>query len=199
MYILNGASGKHTAQFNPGVPLPYEQWAVGGSSMHIDLVIDADGHCNEPWEDLTPWMPKEYHHPTPTGTASSPSRCAWWRPSLACPTSRSAASSAATPWHGSASLLPNSLRLRSTSSARRWQCSGDKMPQTLPRAAVHCHRAPCWTAHPLFGALPTPTLKPHACVCRCRFWHTICSAYGKACCQWPRAYCKQDACDNDAR
>ncbi len=22
--------------------------------MHIDLVIDADGHCNEPWEDLTP-------------------------------------------------------------------------------------------------------------------------------------------------
>jgi len=29
--------------------------------MHTDLVIDADGHCNEPWEDLTPWLPKEYH------------------------------------------------------------------------------------------------------------------------------------------
>ena len=37
------------------------------SSMHTDLVIDADGHCNEPWEDLTPWMPKEYHHRAPVG------------------------------------------------------------------------------------------------------------------------------------
>ena len=35
--------------------------------MHIDLVIDADGHCNEPWEDLTPWMPKDYHHRAPVG------------------------------------------------------------------------------------------------------------------------------------
>ena len=35
--------------------------------MHTDLVIDADGHCNEPWEDLTPWMPKEYHHRAPVG------------------------------------------------------------------------------------------------------------------------------------
>jgi predicted TIM-barrel fold metal-dependent hydrolase len=35
--------------------------------MHTDLVIDADGHCNEPWEDLTPWMPKAYHHRAPTG------------------------------------------------------------------------------------------------------------------------------------
>ena len=25
----------------------------GGILMHTDLVIDADGHCNEPWEDLT--------------------------------------------------------------------------------------------------------------------------------------------------
>jgi predicted TIM-barrel fold metal-dependent hydrolase len=32
-------------------------------------VIDADGHCNEPWEDLTPWMPKEYHHRAPVGFA----------------------------------------------------------------------------------------------------------------------------------
>src|SRR5437588_10537390 len=37
------------------------------SSMLTDLVIDADGHCNEPWEDLTPWMPKEYHHRAPVG------------------------------------------------------------------------------------------------------------------------------------
>ena len=28
--------------------------------MPTDLVIDADGHCNEPWEDLTPWMPKAF-------------------------------------------------------------------------------------------------------------------------------------------
>ena len=35
--------------------------------MHTDLVIDADGHCNEPWEDLTPWMPLEYHHRAPVG------------------------------------------------------------------------------------------------------------------------------------
>ena len=35
--------------------------------MHPDLVIDADGHCNEPWEDLTPWMPKEYHQRAPVG------------------------------------------------------------------------------------------------------------------------------------
>jgi hypothetical protein len=35
--------------------------------MPTDLVIDADGHCNEPWEDLTPWMPKEYHPRAPVG------------------------------------------------------------------------------------------------------------------------------------
>ena len=35
--------------------------------MHTDLVIDADGHCNEPWEDLTPWMPREYHQRAPVG------------------------------------------------------------------------------------------------------------------------------------
>ena len=35
--------------------------------MHTDLVIDADGHCNEPWEDLTPWMSPEYHHRAPVG------------------------------------------------------------------------------------------------------------------------------------
>ena len=35
--------------------------------MHSDLVIDADGHCNEPWEGLTPWMPKAYHHRAPVG------------------------------------------------------------------------------------------------------------------------------------
>ena len=35
--------------------------------MHTDLVIDADGHCNEPWEDLTPWIPREYHHRAPVG------------------------------------------------------------------------------------------------------------------------------------
>jgi len=34
--------------------------------MATDLVIDADGHCNEPTEDLTPWMPKEFHHRAPT-------------------------------------------------------------------------------------------------------------------------------------
>ncbi|MEK7879117.1 MAG: amidohydrolase family protein, partial [candidate division NC10 bacterium] len=33
----------------------------------IDLVIDADGHCNEPWEDLTSWMPKEWRHRAPFG------------------------------------------------------------------------------------------------------------------------------------
>ena len=33
--------------------------------MAIDLVIDADGHCSEPTEDLTPWMPKEFHHRAP--------------------------------------------------------------------------------------------------------------------------------------
>src|SRR5688572_27963250 len=30
-----------------------------------DLVVDTDGHCNEPWEDLTPWMQKAYHHRAP--------------------------------------------------------------------------------------------------------------------------------------
>src|SRR5256885_1973374 len=37
--------------------------------MHTDLVIDADGHCNEPWEDLTPWMPTAYHQRAPVGFA----------------------------------------------------------------------------------------------------------------------------------
>jgi hypothetical protein len=40
---------------------------AGGILMHTDLVIDADGHCNELWEELTPWMPKEYHHRAPVG------------------------------------------------------------------------------------------------------------------------------------
>jgi len=35
--------------------------------MLTDLVIDADGHCNEPWEDLTPWMPTAYHQRAPIG------------------------------------------------------------------------------------------------------------------------------------
>src|SRR5919109_2965323 len=43
-------------------PAPKEEFP-----MHTDLVIDADGHCNEPWEDLTPWMLKEYHHRAPVG------------------------------------------------------------------------------------------------------------------------------------
>lgn len=33
--------------------------------MAVDLVIDADGHCNEPTEDMTPWMPREFHHRAP--------------------------------------------------------------------------------------------------------------------------------------
>ncbi len=35
--------------------------------MLTDLVIDADGHCNEPWEDLTPFMSKEYYYRAPVG------------------------------------------------------------------------------------------------------------------------------------
>jgi predicted TIM-barrel fold metal-dependent hydrolase len=34
--------------------------------LAIDLVIDADGHCSEPAEDLTPWLPRELHHRAPT-------------------------------------------------------------------------------------------------------------------------------------
>ena len=37
--------------------------------MHVPLVVDADGHCQEPEEGLTQWMPKER-----TGTASSQNR-----------------------------------------------------------------------------------------------------------------------------
>ncbi len=33
--------------------------------MAVDLVIDADGHCNEPTEDMTPWMPREFHDRAP--------------------------------------------------------------------------------------------------------------------------------------
>ena len=27
--------------------------------MHVPLVVDADGHCQEPEEGLAQWMPKE--------------------------------------------------------------------------------------------------------------------------------------------
>lgn len=33
--------------------------------MNIDLVIDADGHCNEPVDGLAKWMPAEYAHRAP--------------------------------------------------------------------------------------------------------------------------------------
>ena len=33
--------------------------------MAADLVIDADGHCMEPTEDMTPWMPREFHDRAP--------------------------------------------------------------------------------------------------------------------------------------
>jgi len=33
--------------------------------MEARLVIDADGHCYEPWEDLARWLPKEYAHRAP--------------------------------------------------------------------------------------------------------------------------------------
>src|SRR6266852_2634271 len=29
------------------------------SDMHVPLVVDADGHCQEPEEGLAQWMPKE--------------------------------------------------------------------------------------------------------------------------------------------
>jgi len=34
--------------------------------MTVDLVVDADGHCMEPIEDLARWMPKEFAHRAPT-------------------------------------------------------------------------------------------------------------------------------------
>ncbi len=33
--------------------------------MAADLVIDADGHCMEPTEDMTPWMPRAFHDRAP--------------------------------------------------------------------------------------------------------------------------------------
>ena len=33
--------------------------------MPPKLVIDADGHCSEPWEELARWMPPEYAHQAP--------------------------------------------------------------------------------------------------------------------------------------
>jgi len=35
--------------------------------MTNNLVVDADGHCDEPWEDLTRWMPEAYRHRAPVG------------------------------------------------------------------------------------------------------------------------------------
>ena len=33
--------------------------------MSLALVVDADGHCNEPDEELTQWLPQEYAHRAP--------------------------------------------------------------------------------------------------------------------------------------
>ena len=33
--------------------------------MTADLVIDADGHCNEPVDELAKWMPAEYARRAP--------------------------------------------------------------------------------------------------------------------------------------
>lgn len=35
--------------------------------MATHLVIDADGHCNEPNVGLVKWVPKEYAHLAPIG------------------------------------------------------------------------------------------------------------------------------------
>ena len=34
--------------------------------MPLNLVVDADGHCSEPWEELARWMPKELAGRAPT-------------------------------------------------------------------------------------------------------------------------------------
>ena len=35
------------------------------------LVIDADGHCHEPDNELAKWMPKEYAHHAPDRVTDS--------------------------------------------------------------------------------------------------------------------------------
>ncbi len=39
--------------------------------MARNLVIDADGHCNEPDNDLAKWMPKELAHLAPNRVTDS--------------------------------------------------------------------------------------------------------------------------------
>ena len=39
--------------------------------MATNLVIDADGHCNEPDVDLAKWLPKEYAHLAPNRVTDS--------------------------------------------------------------------------------------------------------------------------------
>src|ERR1043165_3010961 len=33
---------------------------IGGEVVAVDLVIDADGHCSEPTDELTKWLPPEW-------------------------------------------------------------------------------------------------------------------------------------------
>src|SRR6266516_7277547 len=39
--------------------------AKGAKNMAIDLVVDADGHCSEPEDELAQWLPSEYASLTP--------------------------------------------------------------------------------------------------------------------------------------
>ncbi len=39
--------------------------------MATNLVIDADGHCNEPDVGLAKWLPKEYAHLAPNRVTDS--------------------------------------------------------------------------------------------------------------------------------
>ena len=39
--------------------------------MPTNLVIDADGHCNEPDTGLVKWLPKEYAHLAPNRVTDS--------------------------------------------------------------------------------------------------------------------------------
>ena len=40
--------------------------AVDGGREAVALVIDADGHCSEPWQELGNWMPPEFANKGPT-------------------------------------------------------------------------------------------------------------------------------------
>ena len=46
--------------------LTEEGTAVDEGRKAVALVIDADGHCSEPWQELGKWMPPEFANKGPT-------------------------------------------------------------------------------------------------------------------------------------